>query len=94
MLKRNWIEKMRGYKSDKMKSWIDYTGNDILLTNLLNFIFRRNLSGEENGVKLWIKDWLRNTRGYLQNKKNVGVIKEDKHFLIFTGTLKRVQMWN
>jgi len=56
---------MRGYKSDKMKSWIDYTGNDILLTNLLNFIFRRNLSGEENGVKLRIKDWLRNTRGYL-----------------------------
>ena len=85
---------MRGYKSDNMKSWIDYTGNDILLTNLLNFIFRRNLSGEENGVKLRIKDWLRNTKGYLQNKKNVGVIKEDKHFLIFTGTLKRVQMWN
>lgn len=70
---RSWTEKARGYSGEKMKSRIDYTANDILLTNSLNFsynmdrgfipkntvvLFKRTISGAGTAVQLRIRNKL------------------------------------
>ena len=77
---RSWTEKARGYNGEKMKSRIDYTVHDILLTNSLNFsynmdngfipkdtivIFKKTISGAGTDVKLRIRNQLAEKYGGL-----------------------------
>lgn len=77
---RSWTEKARGYSGEKMKSRIDYTVHDILLTNSLNFsynmdngfipkdtivIFKKTISGAGTDVKLRIRNQLAEKYGGL-----------------------------
>lgn len=70
---RSWTEKARSYSGEKMKSRIDYTANDILLTNSLDFsynmdkgfipkntvvLFKRTISGAGTAVHLRIRNKL------------------------------------
>ena len=77
---RSWTEKARGYSGEKMKSRIDYTANDILLTNSLDFsynmdkgfipkntvvLFKRTISGAGTTVQLRIRNKLAEKYGGL-----------------------------
>lgn len=70
---RSWTEKARGYSGEKMKSRIDYTANDILLTNSLDFsynmdkgfipknaviLFKRTISGAGTAIQLRVRNKL------------------------------------